>query len=512
MFDNIVANNEVNFNDLEKKIFKFVCDLGCCILRTLLESYDNKIKENRDKKTFRHKGYKINSIKTVLGVVTYKRAVYEYTVNENTKNECKKYIFLLDELVSITAIGKISANLVEKILSTAVETNSYRDASSQLMESINIAISHEAVRDVVIKEGMKIIEKEQEEIKLDSKDKLVPGIKEIPVLFEEADGLWINLQGKDREEQKAKNKKACEKQGKEYKEQSSVKSELKLHVAYEGWKKDDPRHTLVEKMYIVGFMSSKEMKQRRDARLFQKYDVDKIQLRILNGDGARWINKLATKDTIRQKDNFHIHQEIIRDIPEEENRRIIEKLIAERRYDEVPIFLKYLKFECGGEEKYVKKIERLESYLSDGLPRYQDTLEERNMEMPEAPEGIEYKNPGIMESQIFTVLSKRFKSGRLSFSKIGATCLAKICASKVENKGIIELEKLEQPIEIDDSIEQYMLEIENNLESVTNVFRANEKINSDHTCKQVTLNSNNPILQAIKMVSISDLNYIYNFY
>jgi len=56
-------------------------------------------------------------------------------------------------------------------------------------------------------------------------------------------------------------------------------------------------------MYIVGFMSSKEMKQRRDARIFQKYDVDKIQLRILNGDGARWINKLATKDTIRQKDN-----------------------------------------------------------------------------------------------------------------------------------------------------------------------------------------------------------------
>ena len=103
------------------------------------------------------------------------------------------------------------------------------------------------------------------------------------------------------------------------------------------------------------------MKQRRDARIFQKYDVDKIQLRILNGDGARWINKLATKDTIRLKDNFLIHQEIIRDIPDEENRRILEKLIVERRYEEVPIFLKY---ECGGEEKYVKKIEKLESYLS----------------------------------------------------------------------------------------------------------------------------------------------------
>lgn len=214
MFDNIVANNELKFNDLEKKIYKFVCDLGCCLLRAALESYDNKIKENRDKKIFRHKGYKVNSIKTVLGVVTYKRCVYEYVENENTKKECKKCVCLLDKLISISAIGKISSNLVEKILSTAVETNSYRDSAVQLMESINIAISHEGVRDVVIKEGMKIIEKEQEQIRMDKKEKLVPGTKEIPVLFEEADGLWINLQGKDREEQIKKNKMMCERQRK----------------------------------------------------------------------------------------------------------------------------------------------------------------------------------------------------------------------------------------------------------------------------------------------------------
>lgn len=214
MFEDIVTKNEVNFNKLEKKIYKFVCDLGCCLLKTILEDYDNKIKENRDKKKFRHKGYKVNSIKTTLGVVTYKRSVYQYTINENTKKEEKKCIYLLDESISISAIGKISANLGEKILSTAVETNSYRDASTQLMESVNLAISHQTVRDVVIKEGMKIIEKEQEQIKMEKKGKLIPGIKEIPVLFEEADGLWINLQGKDREEQKEKNKRICEKQRK----------------------------------------------------------------------------------------------------------------------------------------------------------------------------------------------------------------------------------------------------------------------------------------------------------
>ena len=125
----------------------------------------------------------------------------------------------------------------------------------------------------------------------------------------------------------------------------------------------------------------------------------------MNGDGASWINQLATKNTIQQRDNFHIHQEIIRDIQENELRRQLEKLIAEKRYDEVPVYLEYLRYEVGGEESAINKIDRLESYLSEGLPRYK-----QNRTMPEAPEGIEYKNPGIMESQIFTVLTKRFKS------------------------------------------------------------------------------------------------------
>ena len=50
---------------------------------------------------------------------------------------------------------------------------------------------------------------------------------------------------------------------------------------------------------------------------------------------------------IRQKDNFHIHQEIIRDLENEEDRRQVERLIAERRYTEIPIYLEYAKYECG---------------------------------------------------------------------------------------------------------------------------------------------------------------------
>ena len=502
MFENIVTENELDFNILEKKMYSFICELGCNLLSTMLENYDQKIMEARDKKTFRHKGYRVNSIKTVMGLVSYKRAIYEY----KDDNGNKKFICLLDSILSVATIGKMSANLVEKILSIVVETTSYRDASSQLIEGINQTISHEGVRNVVIKEGYKIIFKEQEEYKNNEDGKLIPGTKEIPVLFEEADGLWINLQGNDRKKQIEKYKRNCEKQGKEYKEPNHVKSELKLHIAYEGWKKDDPRHSLVDKMYIVGFMSAKEIRQRRDAKIYQKYNLDKIKVRVMNGDGALWIDNLATGDTIRQKDNFHIHQEIIRDIPDEEYRRQIERLIAESRYNEIPVYINFLKYEYGGEEKVVKKLEKLESYLSSGLERYREVLEKQNRTLPEAPEGIEYKEPGIMESQIFTVLSKRFKSGRLSFSKIGATCLAKICAIKVENKGVIEIDKLESALQIEDDMIKYMKEIKKEIEEMVEFYLNKKKTEAND--EEI---NKNPVLKALGCLSKKDTDKMQKY-
>lgn len=341
MFDNIVANNEINFNELEKKIYKFVCNLGCNLIKEIIEKYDEKLRETRDKKKFRNRGLRVDTVKTVMGVIEYKRTIYEYNGTEETK-----YIYLLDEKLKLYKFGKISSNLVDKILNMVVETNSYRDAATQLMQCFpNLSISHETVRDIIIKSGIKIIEKENEEIKLYEENKLEAGKKEIPALFEEADGLWINLQGKDRRDQIEKYKEKCEKEGKEYKEPTSVKSELKLHVSYEGWKKDDNRHELVNKQYITGFMSPSDIKKLRNAQIYQNYAVDKIELRVLNGDGANWINQLATKNTITQKDNFHIQQEIMRDIQEESYRRQLERLIAESRYDEIPVYLEFLKYE-----------------------------------------------------------------------------------------------------------------------------------------------------------------------
>lgn len=160
----------------------------------------------RDTKKYRHKGLRKNTIKTVMGEVEYVRAMYEVE-----EEGIKKRVYLLDEKLHINTEGKASENLIEKIVETVPITDSYRKAEIVIKETTNATLSFEWIRNIVVKLGDKITKKEKEERKMLDKGQLVKGLKQITALFEEADGLWINLQGKDRKERLEKNKKKCEK-------------------------------------------------------------------------------------------------------------------------------------------------------------------------------------------------------------------------------------------------------------------------------------------------------------
>ena len=496
MFEEIVTEEEIKFNNLEKKIFKFVCNFGCLIIKLILESYDRKIMKARDTKKYRHKGLRKNTIKTVMGEVEYVRAMYEVE-----EEGIKKRVYLLDEKLHINTEGKASENLVEKIVETVPITDSYRKAETVLKETTNATLSFEWIRNIVVKIGDKITKKEKEERKMLDKGQLVAGLKQIIALFEEADGLWINLQGKDRKERLEKNKKKCEKENKEFNPKQKIKTELKLHVMYEGWKKDDKRHPLINKQYIAGMMKPKEIKKLRDARVYQQYDVEKIKLRVVNGDGAKWTKGITAKGGIYQKDQFHIMQEIVRDVPKE-YRNIIEELVKTKQYDKIEKAIEGLKVELGGEYKAVKKLNTLQSYLSSGLERYQDIVE-----VPEAPEGMEYRNMGTQESQIFSKLKKRFCSGRKAFSEHGANALAKICVLSEK----FSLEELETPIPIDTSVEDWIKEIEENVRknrTRKDSFVATEKIKEGVGIQKGHI-ENNFINKILKSRDISELRLSY---
>ena len=460
MFEEIITSDEIKFNDLEKKVFKFVCFFGCLIIKLLLESYDRKLMKFRDSKKYRHKGLRTTHVNTVMGEIKFKRAMYEIKEDGVTKT-----VYLLDEKLKINVEGNVSNNLVEKVIEVVPITDSYRKAETVIEETTNTSISHEKIRNIIVKIGDKITSKEKEERKLFDKGQLIAGLKEVTALFEETDGLWINLQGKDRKERLDKNKEKAEKENKEFNAKMKIKTELKLHVMYEGWKKDDPRHSLVNKQYIAGIMKPKEIAKLRDARVYMQYDVSKIKLRVTNGDGARWTKGTTAKEGFYQKDEFHIMQEITRDVPKE-YRNVITELINTKQYKKIPKAIEWLKYELDGEYKAIKKLNTLQSYLSNDLERYQDVLE-----VPEAPKGIEYRNMGTQESQIFSKLKKRFCSGRKAFGIRGANALSKICVLSEKFK----IDELEEPIPIDTSVEDWIKEIEKQVKETKKYHCAKEK-------------------------------------
>ncbi|MFT8929825.1 MAG: UPF0236 family protein, partial [Sporolactobacillus sp.] len=292
MYELSLNDNGFTFKELEKRIYKYACDEACNVLKIILESLDEKLLNERDSKVYRNKGRKQTCLRTIMGNVEYSRRIYEFKLEDGKK--ATKY--LLDEYLGMDTIGNVSINLVETILTNVTEV-SFRKTAENIKTMCNQEISAQGVWNVVQTVGEKIQDLENRKIELNNKGAL-KGEKEVPVLFQEQDGVWLYLQGKDRP--KGKNK----------------KKELKLAVSYTGWtlrpgsKKE---YEVVDKTVCASFSNSNHFKKLTEATIAEKYNVDEIQTRILNGDGAKWIKATCEDQDIHfQLDPFHISQAIIR--------------------------------------------------------------------------------------------------------------------------------------------------------------------------------------------------------
>ena len=192
----IVDENLVSFKMLEQKIYDYVCELGRLITQQVLESYDAKLAESRDKKTYRGKGKRKTSIKTVYGEVEYRRTVYR----TKTKQGETAYVYLLDEAMQMDKIGLISTNLAEKIAMTVTEAP-YRVTAETISNTCGQTISSSGVWNMMQRLGERIDEEEQYAVKEMHADR-AQGEKVIPVLFEEMDGIWLHMQNSNHRKMK----------------------------------------------------------------------------------------------------------------------------------------------------------------------------------------------------------------------------------------------------------------------------------------------------------------------
>ncbi len=101
--------------------------MACETLENLLEELDKKLAEERDKSKYRYKGTRKATIKTLMGEVSFSRAIYECSDYEGNET----YIYLLDQQLGFDTIGLISTNLAEQIVANASIT-SYRNATNNV--------------------------------------------------------------------------------------------------------------------------------------------------------------------------------------------------------------------------------------------------------------------------------------------------------------------------------------------------------------------------------------------
>lgn len=412
----IVEEKLVSFKTLEQKIFSYVCELGREITRIMLEQYDAELAEGRDKRTYRDKGTRTTTIKTVYGEVTYARKVYQTKLEDGGN----AYIYLLDEAMQMDKIGLISTNLAEKLAMTVTESP-YRVTADVISSTCGQSISAGGVWNVVQRLGERISEEEKHAVAQMNAGQ-TEGRRAVPVLFEEMDGVWLNMQ--DERHKKMK------------------KQELKVSTMYEGWDEEKEKQncsTLVEKTMFAGMEKSAQFHEKREACIRKKYEVEEIGQRILNGDGGSWIKDPYDPETIFQLDRYHIQQEILRKISDKEAQQTIRILLEEGKPEEMLEYIKtYAVSVESPDEKdnRSKKAGELYDYLDhnrEGLLPY----DKRGIQIPEPKEGLLYKGMGVQESQNCTVITLRMKHRRMRWSVSGANNLAKMLYRK-ENKELAE--------------------------------------------------------------------------
>jgi len=400
-----ITENTQSFNEIERKVSRLVNCEGCKMLRTILEDWDRHLMETRDKDVYRHKGKQKTTIKTTMGEVEYSRVVYEVWEGGVKIGHC----YLLDEAMGISCKGQLSDFLCAVIVESSC-SGSYRDASQAVSEMTGQTISHTTAWHVVQSIGTDIDGHENRLATLASKDKGC-GTIETKVLFEEQDGISLSLQGKSRKEH-------------------GERKDMKLAIAYDGaMRSGKNRYRLTNKVACANFEGIDDFVGRKEGIIADAYNIDEIEMRFLNGDGASWIRRNLYDESIHyQLDTFHRNKWVTEKVSDETARKSIMKALYSNDPD---LLLHVIEVEAGSteDENARENYLKLHSYFEknkDGIVPYQ----QRGLPIPPPPEGKEYRRMGACESNIFTMIGNRMKGRRASWSIKGGNNLARLLCLK----------------------------------------------------------------------------------
>ena len=168
-----------------------------------------------------------------------------------------------------------------------------------------------------------------------------------------------------------------------------------------------------------------EYRERKEGLVASRFNVNGIELRIRNGDGAGWVQGFGNAD-INVLDVFHRNKALLSHVQDPDYRKLLMKQLYDKN---IPLLLACIEVLIENEEdpKVQEHYRTLLSYYKsneDGLLSAYD----RGIPIPDTskPGVIHHARLGSMESNFFTLVGNRMKGRRACWSIRGATNLANL--------------------------------------------------------------------------------------
>ena len=400
-------------NEITTLAWKMAMSFGCQVIQKTLEARDQELRKTRDKKRYRCKGKKKTSIKTKLGVVEYCRYVYV----DRAAPERKHCVFLLDEDLGTGLQGQMSEEICQLAVD-AVCASSYREAARAISDATGLSISAQGVWGIVQEQGAHRQDQLERFVEL-AEQGASPGVIQSKILCEENDGIWLAMQGKDRQEY-------------------GSRKEMKVGTAYDGetWhmmKDGKKRRALHNKVAHASFESAEKFRETKEGLIKSRYDTSCVEVRLMGGDGAGWtlqpsMTPAARKDSketvITVLDKYHRNKKIRECVQNEEFAALLREKLYAKEIDTALDMIEKManSVEDEGEKEKLQELLRYFTSNKDSLLGYYD----RGIPIPETvnPGVVHHPLLGSMESNVFTLIGNRMKGRRCCWSVNGANHLA----------------------------------------------------------------------------------------
>ena len=394
----------VDIATLEKLVYEAVLFLGRNIMRRCIEEADRILAQQRDRGMYRDKGYRPTTLKTVMGEVEYQRHVY---LLSGAAEQPRATVYLLDQSMGLDTVGLFSDTVCMMAVEAACAV-SYRTAATTLNDLTGLNLSHESVWRIVQNAGS------WEQARVDTlaaaaKAECGAGTYETPVLYEEMDGVYLALQGKDRLEH-------------------GSSKEMKVSIAYSGIYEDaSGRRSLANKVSCASMERAESFRHHAEGVVADFYDVDCVKRRVFNSDGGTWLQRNMVPGCTYQLDLFHRNRAVRTCVNDPDLQETILGLLHARKAKEA-IAVVEASIESTLDPDEQEKRRRLFTYFSNHqkalIPYYQRS----GRKPPLSNEGQKPARCGSMESNIFTIIGNRMKHNRTSWSVAGANNLAALLA------------------------------------------------------------------------------------